>query len=280
MGETNNVLKIDIVSVIGSKNPKLLKVIPKFVIRWVEKLIHQNEINDILERFGHLEGVDFASATLKHLRVNYQVHGLEKIDPNRRYIIVSNHPLGGLDGIILMEIFGGIFNKDVKFVVNDLLMLIDPLKPIFVPVNKYGRQSVDIARQIHEAYSSNCQILYFPAGLCSRLIDGKIEDLEWKKSFLSQAIKYERDIIPLFFEGKNSRFFYMIANLRKFFGVKFNFELVLLPHEMFRQKRGKFEIFAGDPIPFEKFSKEGSVAYWTNYVREKVYSLKPKLWNR
>jgi len=275
MSEINNVLKVDVGSVIVSKNPKLLKIIPKFIIGWIEKLIHQNELNEMLERYGHFKGVDFASASLKHMNVSYTVQGLKNIDTSRRYIIASNHPLGGLDGIILLEIFGRIFNKDIKLVVNDLLMFLEPLKPAFVPVNKYGRQSVEIANQIHDAYNSNYQILNFPAGLCSRLIDGKIVDLEWKKNFISQAIKFERDIIPVFFQGRNSRFFYRIANLRKALGIKFNFELILLPHEMFRQKRGKFEIFIGDPISFEKFSHEGNVAYWTNYVREKVYSLKP-----
>jgi len=275
MSEINNVLKVDVGSVIGSKNPKLLRIIPKFIIGWVEKLIHQRELNEMLEKYGHFKGVDFASASLKHMNVSYTVQGLKNIDTSRRYIIASNHPLGGLDGIILLEIFGRIFNKDIKLVVNDLLMFLEPLKPAFVPVNKYGRQSVEIANQIHEAYNSSSQILNFPAGLCSRLIDGKIIDLEWKKNFISQAVKFERDIIPVFFQGKNSKFFYRIANLRKAMGIKFNFELILLPHEMFRQKRGKFEIFIGDPISFEKFSHEANVAYWTNYVREKVYSLKP-----
>lgn len=280
MGGNNNILKIDVGSVLGSKNPKLLKIIPGFIIRWIEKLIHQDELNYILENYGHLKGVDFASASLKHLRASYRVHGLEKIDKNRRYIIVSNHPLGGLDGIILMEVFGNAFDKKIKFVVNDLLMFVEPLQPIFVPVNKYGRQSEEIANKIHEAYTSDCQIINFPAGLCSRLINGKITDLEWKKSFLNQALKYERDIIPVFFEGKNSGFFYRFANLRKALGIKFNYELILLPHEMFRQKRGKFEIFVGDPIPFEKISKEDTPATWTERIRENVYSLKPKLWNR
>ncbi|MEN6618278.1 MAG: 1-acyl-sn-glycerol-3-phosphate acyltransferase [Rikenellaceae bacterium] len=274
MSETNNVQKINLSSVLRSKNPKLLKLIPKFIIRWVEKLIHQDELNEILEKHGHLKGVDFASASLKHLRVSYQVHGLEKTDPGRRYIIASNHPLGGLDGIVLVEIFGMFFDKNVKFVVNDLLMSVDPMRPVFVPVNKYGRQSIDNAKLIHDAYSSDCQILYFPAGLCSRLIDGKVEDLEWKKSFFTQAIKYERDIIPVYFSGKNSNLFYRIANLRKSLGIKFNFELILLPREMFRQKKMKFDVFVGDAIPFEKFSKEKNAAYWINYVREKVYSLK------
>lgn len=275
MSKTNNILKIDVGSVLGSKNPKLLKIIPKFLLRWIEKLIHQNELNYILENFGHLKGVDFASASLKYMKTSYQVHGLDKLDKNRRYIIASNHPLGGLDGIILMDVFGNAFDKKIRFVVNDLLMFVEPLRPIFVPVNKYGRQSNEIANQIHEAYGSDNQIINFPAGLCSRMVNGKITDLDWKKNFLNQALKYERDILPVYFDGRNSRFFYRFANLRKAIGIKFNFELILLPHEMFRQKKGKFEIYVGNAIPFEKLSHEGSPSFWTNYVREQVYSLKP-----
>ncbi len=275
MSETNNIRLIDLSSVLRSKSPKLLKIIPKFVIRWAEKLIHQDELNEILTKHGHHKGVDFATASLKHLKASYDIHGIEKTDRNRRYVIVSNHPLGGLDGIILLEAFGKYFENKVKFLVNDLLMNVDPLRPVFIPVNKYGRQSVDNAVLIHDAYSSDCQILNFPAGLCSRLNNGVIEDLEWKKNFLSQAVKYGRDIIPVYFSGRNSNLFYRLANLRKAIGIKFNFELILLPHEMFRQKKMKFDVFVGDAIPFGKFTSEHNTAFWTNYVREKVYSLKP-----
>lgn len=275
MNETNNIRLIDLNSVLRSKNPNLLTIIPKFVIRWAEKLIHQDELNEILTKHGHHMGVDFATASLKHLQVNYEVHGIEKTDPNKRYVIVSNHPLGGLDGIILLEAFGNFFEKNIKLLVNDLLMNVDPLRPVFIPVNKYGRQNVDNAVLIHDAFSSDCQILNFPAGACSRLNKGVIRDLEWKKTFINQAIKYGRDIIPVYFSGRNSNQFYRIAKLRKALGLKFNFEVILLPHEMFKQKKMKFDVFVGDAIPFGKFTNEHNIAFWANYVKEKAYSLKP-----
>jgi 1-acyl-sn-glycerol-3-phosphate acyltransferase len=280
MESDNKILKVDVAKVLESKNPKLLKIIPKFIINWLSKLIHQKEINAILEKYSDLKGVDFASSVVRYMGADYDVDGADKIDTAKKYIIVSNHPLGGLDGIILMELFGNLFNKKIKFVVNDLLMYIEPLKPIFVPVNKYGRQNTSIANQIHEAYESNNQILNFPAGLCSRLVKGEIVDLAWQKNFIAQAVKYNRDIIPVYFHGKNSGLFYRIANFRKFLGVKFNYELVLLPHEMFRQKKGRFRVIIGNPISLDSFSSEDSLSKRSEKVREAVYSLKPKKWNR
>ncbi|MCK9305239.1 MAG: 1-acyl-sn-glycerol-3-phosphate acyltransferase [Bacteroidales bacterium] len=280
MESQDKVMKVDVEKVLASKNPKLLKIIPKFIIRWLAKLICQREINTILERYSHLKGVNFASSVVEYMGAGYTVEGIEKIDKSKRYIIVSNHPLGGLDGIVLMDLFGKFFDKKIKFVVNDLLMYLEPLKPIFVPVNKYGRQNADIAAQIHSAYESDNQILNFPAGLCSRLVGGEIVDLKWQKNFVSQAIRYNREIIPVYFDGKNSGFFYRIANLRKFLGIKFNYELILLPKEMFRQKKGKFRVIVGNPVDVKTMSAETTPAEICTEIREAVYSLKPKRWNR
>jgi len=268
-------LRVDVKSVIKSKNPGLLKFIPGFMIRWVEKLICQDDINDILEKHGHLLGVDFATASVGYLEATYKIEGIEKLVPGKRYIIVSNHPLGGFDGIILMDILGNHFDKKIRFVVNDLLTAIEPLRPIFVPVNKFGRQSADIAAKIQQEYKSDNQIITFPAGLCSRLINKQITDLEWKKGVINQAVKYERDIVPVYFNGKNSMFFYRFANFRKWLGLKFNFELILLPREMFKQRGGKFEVYVGDPIPWTEIAQNGTPATWTEKIRKIVYSLKP-----
>lgn len=271
-------MKIDVRKVIGDKNPGLLKVIPKFVINWLSRLVHQEEINSLLEESGHLKGAEFASASLKKFNITYDTHGIQNLDKERRYIIVSNHPMGGLDGIVMIELFGKLFPQ-VKFVVNDLLYHIEPLKPVFIPVNKYGRQSTGTARMIQESYESDAQILYFPAGLCSRSINGKIEDLEWKKSYITQAINYKRDILPVYFEGRNSGLFYRLANIRKKLGIKFNYETILLPREMFKKKNSKFDIYIGEPVSWKNLSNEKSVAEWNKTIRERVYSLKKQLWN-
>ncbi|HRT33238.1 MAG TPA: 1-acyl-sn-glycerol-3-phosphate acyltransferase [Bacteroidales bacterium] len=273
-------LRVDVRSVIKSKNPDLLRYIPGFIINWVERLICQDEINNILDKYGNLKGVPFATATLRELNATYSVSGIDKIANKGRYIIVSNHPLGGFDGIILMDIFGNYFDNKIRFVVNDLLSAVEPLKPIFLPVNKFGKQSVEIAEKIHQEYASDNQIITFPAGLCSRLINGRIIDLEWKKSFVNQAIKYKRDIIPIYFDGKNSNFFYRFANIRKKLGIKFNYELILLPREMFKQRGGKFNIYIGDPIHCEELAHNGTPAEWTAKIRKTVYSLKPLKWNQ
>ncbi|MFA5325397.1 MAG: 1-acyl-sn-glycerol-3-phosphate acyltransferase [Bacteroidales bacterium] len=266
----NKPMYIDVEKVIFSKSPYWAKHSPRFLINYLKKIIHQNEINELLSKYYGTQGVEFATNVLKYLNVNYNVHNTIKFNSDRRYIFVSNHPLGGFDGIVLLSYIGSIFPK-LKFVVNDLLMHIEPLKPLFVPVNKLGKMNQEYVKQIKETYSSDSQILYFPAGLCSRLIKGKIQDLEWKKSFLKNAIKYDRDIIPIFFSGHNSKFFYRLAKLRKFLGIKFNIEMMYLPNEMFKQKNSTFDIYFGNPIPVSTFTKEHSIEEWIHYIRDKAY---------
>ena len=269
----NKSMRIDIGEVIAAKSPKLKRYTPSFLINLVKRIIHQDEINEILDNYGHLQGVEFASAALKHLEITYTVHGIEQADMKKRYIIASNHPMGGLDGAIITELFGTIFGN-VKFVVNDLLYFIEPLKPVFLPVNKYGRQSQNSAKMIEKSYNSDDQILYFPAGLCSRLIRKKITDIEWRKSYITQAMKYNRDILPLFFDGTNSKFFYRFAKLRSALRIKFSLETALLPHEMFKKRRSHFDIYIGEPISCEDLKNGKSVAEWNKIIREQVYRLK------
>ncbi len=268
-------LKVDIDAVLASKSKRLAKYIPKFVLNWLKRTIHQDELNQILLYSNGATGVAFADKVLQWLNVQSNVKftpGVE-LDPGKKYIFVSNHPLGGLDGLTLISYFGKMFT-DVKFVVNDLLMHVYPLQPLFVPVNKHGRMGKGYGQAIHDAYSSPAQILYFPAGLCSRLIDGEITDLEWKKNFLKQAKRYNRDIVPVYFEGRNSNFFYRLAKIRKFLGIKFNIEMIFLPDEMFRQKNSIFEVRIGAPIPVESIDSSRSLEQWCSLIREKCYQLK------
>ena len=271
----SNSLRVDIGEVIAAKSPKLKKYTPNFLINLVKKIIHQDEINEVLANYGHLSGVDFAAAFLEHMGITYTIHGLEHLDRDQRYIIASNHPMGGLDGTIIIKLFGEIF-PSVKFVVNDLLYFIEPLRPIFLPINKYGKQSQNSAKMIDESYRSDDQILYFPAGLCSRLIRRKITDIEWRKSYITQAIKYNRDILPLFFDGENSKFFYRFARLRNALGIKLSIETALLPHEMFKKRGSHFNIYIGDAIPCEQLRGSKSAKEWNKIIRDQVYNLKER----
>ena len=276
MESQNKDLKLDISAVIASKNERLAKCAPKFLIRWMKKIIHQDELNQILEYSNGAIDVEFADKVLEWLNVksNVKFTDRESLDPNKRYIFVSNHPLGGLDGLTLISLFGKTAGK-IKFVVNDILMNIIPMRNIFVPVNKHGRMGKDYGQMIHNAYASDSHILYFPAGLCSRLIDGEITDLEWKKNFIKQARKYNRDIVPIYFGGQNSKFFYRLAKIRKALGIKFNIEMIFLPDEMFKQKNSIFDVTIGKPIPVDSIDSSKTLDEWCLEIRNKCYGLKP-----
>lgn len=272
MDSENNILSVDIEKVIRGKSQKLADRLPRFVLNYIKKTIHQDEINRLLLENREYTGVEFASHILKDLDVSYRVHFSGKRPaPDGRYIFVSNHPLGGLDGMILISYIGSSFG-DVKFIVNDLLMYIRPLAPVFVPVNKYGRMRHDNTRMFQETFDSDSQILYFPAGLCSRLIKGKVTDLDWKKTFVTKAIESRRDIIPMFFSGENSRRFYRLANLRKKLGIKVNIETFLLPDEMFRKKGSAFDLYIGEPIPYTALTGEHTHKEWCDIIRQTSYA--------
>ena len=277
MESQNKDLKLDINAIIASKSERLAKCAPKFLIRWMKKVIHQDELNQILQYSNGTIDVEFADKVLQWLNVKSNVKFIdrESLDPSRKYIFVSNHPLGGLDGLTLISLFGKTFGK-IKFVVNDILMNIIPLRNIFVPVNKHGRMGKDYGQMIHEAYASDAQMLYFPAGLCSRLIKGEITDLEWKKNFIKQARKYDRDIVPIYFSGRNSMFFYRLAKIRKILGIKFNIEMIFLPDEMFKQKNSIFDVIIGKPIPISSIDNTKNLQQWCEEIRRKCYELKPK----
>jgi len=270
--EKSSVPLVNVRAVIRAKSPTLERYLPSFVIRYLERILHQDEINEIITLYGHLSGVPVAVASLEYLRVNSQPIGLENVPTDGRYVFVSNHPLGGLDGLVLIKTLGQHFS-DIKFIVNDLLLNLTPLESVFVPVNKHGRQSAAYAQRIIDTYNSDAQILYFPAGLCSRKIKGQVTDLPWKRNVLQKAIKHQRDIVPVFFSGVNSNFFYRLANIRKRLGIKFNIEMLYLSDEAFRQKGNNFTLYFGRPIPYTRFTAEKSLDAWLQDVRQEVYAL-------
>jgi putative hemolysin len=209
------------------------------------------------------------------MEVTYQVEGLENLSLDGHYLFASNHPLGGLDGMILIHTLGQKYPV-VKFPVNDLLMYIKQLHPVFIPVNKHGAQTMDYAKQLDEAYNSQAQILYFPAGLCSRKQHGVIQDLDWKKSFISKAIKHQRDVVPVYFSGRNSNFFYNLAKIRAFLGIKANIEMLYLVDEMFKQKGKNISVKIGKPISYQTFDKSRTPQLWASWLKARVYEMGAK----
>jgi len=274
MAGTEQTIKlIDVREVIRKKNPVLAKMLPMFVISFIKRLIHEDEVNRIIYDYRESYGLDFVRSILDDMKVSYSMDGLERIPTGGRYIFASNHPLGGFDGLVLMDAIGTTF-PEIRFIVNDLLLNIKNFDPVFIPVNKHGRQSTEYARLIDETYASNAQVLYFPAGLCSRKIKGIIADLKWNKSFIQKAVQYHRDVIPVYFEGRNSSFFYNVANLRKKLRIKANLEMTFLVDEFFKQKGQHLLLKFGTPIAYTVFEKSKNFNEWAEIVREKVYSMR------
>ncbi|TDS17226.1 1-acyl-sn-glycerol-3-phosphate acyltransferase [Sphingobacterium paludis] len=273
--EEENVKFIQVREVIHKKSPKLAKWIPKLLISYLERVIHEEEINYIMTKFRDQFGLDFVDDLIEELGVNVVLEGMENIPTDDHVIFASNHPLGGLDGIAIMHAIGR-YRRDVKFLVNDILMNIRNLEPLFIPVNKVGNQAKSGIMAIDQAYASENALLIFPAGLVSRKIDGRIADLEWKKSFISKSKKYKRDVIPVYIDGRNSNFFYNLARLRQKFGIKANLEMLYLPDEMFSQRNQQVIIRFGERIPYSHFDSSKSERDWANEVRNIVYGMADK----
>ena len=272
--EMEKPIKIDIRKVIMNKAPKYGRFIPGFVYRKLARIIRQNELNKIMSDNAGKHGCDFAEGTLQTLGVKVTVHGMENIPTSGRFVFASNHPLGGLDGIALLATLGKRFDGNVKCIANDLLMAIAPLRNVFLPINKHGAQSRESARAIDAAYASDCQMIMFPAGLCSRRNDkGEIRDLEWQKSFITKSIESQRDIIPVFFDGLNSKFFYKFAEIRRKIGLKLNIEMVRLPAEMVNGAGKTLNIYIGKPISYSSLDNSKTPKEWASEIRNRVYSM-------
>ena len=273
MENNERVKPIYIEQVFKNKNPRVARMIPGFVYSFLKRLIHQDGINEFIEKYGDRKGLDFADGMMEYLRVTYDVRGEENLPPPEgRYIFASNHPLGGPDGVILISFLGKCY-PDLKFPVNDLLLNLKNLNNIFLPVNKHGAMAREAAAAIEEAYASSCQMIMFPAGLCSRKIKGKICDLTWQKSFVTKAVQYQRDIVPIFFSGKNSDFFYNLANFRKRIHLKANLEMLWLPDETFKKIGQHFTLYIGKPIPWQSLDKSRKPLEWAAEIKRQVYEL-------
>lgn len=264
--------QFDIEKILFDKAPGIAKYIPKFLIRYLLKIGHEKSANEIIRDYGHLQGFDFSKAMIEKFNINLQTEGLDNLPDSGKFIFVSNHPLGGFDGHILMYLVGKKYGA-YKFLVNDILMALKNLRCVFIPVNKHGRQGTELAKQIDEAYHSDVQMMTFPAGLVSRKINGQVVDLPWQKNFIMKAKQHQRNVIPIHMSGGNTEFFYRLGNIRKKLGIKANIEMLYLIDETFKQQNKKFTVKFGEPIPWETFDTSKRPVEWAKWVKEKVYKL-------
>lgn len=272
----NELLRIDLGAVVRAKLGKRARFVPRALVRWMERTICADRLNALLEHNYPKTGAEFCRGVLKDLNVKIHVRGSENLPPvsQRRVVIACNHPLGGLDGMALIEYFTRYFGGEVHFVVNDILMAVKPLSDVFVPVNKHGAQSREASKRIDEVFAGDDPVLVFPAGLCSRLgDDGCVRDLEWHKMFVNRAVTSQRDVIPVHFSGENSRFFYKFARRRKRLGLKLNIEMIYLPREVFRSEGKTFTVTIGKPVSWQTLGAPRQAAEKAAQLRTAVYAL-------
>lgn len=263
---------IDLDKVIKSKSERLHRWLPKFVVRWVGRLLHVDEINCLIYKYRDKFGPEFAQSILSELNVEIEIVNPQNMPTSTNPMVVGNHPLGGVDGMALIAEIGRT-RTDILFPVNDILLYLPGLRQCFVPVNKFGKNTENV-KALEEAFSGQNTLLYFPAGLCSRKKKGVIRDLEWKRTFVKKSVRYTRDITPVYVDAQNSKRFYRWANIRKGLHIGFNFEQLLLPSEMFRMRNSKIRLVFGPTIPNTTFDKTFKPEQWAAKVREYVYSLK------
>lgn len=272
---SDDIIRIDIPKVIKAKAPNTK--VPKFLVNYVKRIVHQDEINEFFENHPGLTDFEFLEAVLDYFNVSWSVEGLENLPQDgRKYIFASNHPLGGMDGMVIALILGRHYHGKLRVLINDLLMNLHPLRGIFVPVNKTGAQSKKNVRVVDEAYESENHVMTFPAGACSRKQKGGvIADWEWKKNFISKSVQHQRDIVPLYFVGQNSKFYYNLSRIRIALGIKFNIELFYLADEMFKQRNNHFTLRIGKPIPWQTFEdKSRKPIEWAQWVKEQSYAMR------
>ena len=266
---------IDLDKILKSKMGSKAKWVPRPLVWWLKRIIHQDEVNKYLWESRHLTGTEWLEECVRYLDATLDIVGTENLPPKddgRLYTFVSNHPLGGEDGVALGAIIGRHYDGHFRYLVNDLLMNLPGLAPVCIPINKTGKQGRDFPKMVEAGFQSDNHMLMFPAGLCSRRHHGKVEDIAWKKTFISKSIEYQRDVVPIHFSGENSSFFYRLANFSDRF-LPFNLAMLFLVDEMYKNTHKTFRVVFGKPIPWQTFDKSKTPAEWAQYVKEQVYKL-------
>jgi putative hemolysin len=252
------------------------RYVPRVAVSYLKHIIHQDWINKFLIESKELEGSAWLKACLDYLDIKLRIVGKENLpasNDGKLYTFVSNHPLGGIDGVAVGALIGEHYNDNFKYLVNDLLMNLPGLAPLCVGINKTGKNSRSFPHLVDATFKAPQHIVMFPAGLCSRKIKGKIKDIPWKSTFIKKSIETNRDIVPIHFDGRNSNFFYNLANICKWLHIKFNIAQIYLADEMYKNRHSTFTITIGKPISVETFDSSKKTGEWAQWVYDRVYSL-------
>ncbi|MBR6121292.1 MAG: glycerol acyltransferase [Prevotella sp.] len=274
--ETITEKTVDIEKILRGKLGSKARWVPGLLVNWLKHIIHEDTVNKFLWESRELKGTPWLEACLVHLQTTLEVEGLENLPPKddgKRYTFVSNHPMGGIDGVALGSIIGKQYDDHFRYLVNDLLMNLPGLAPLCIPINKTGHQARSFPEMVETGFKSEYHMLMFPAGLCSRRRDGEIRDLPWKKTFITKSVENQRDVVPIHFGGRNSDFFYRLSNICDRYVKKVNIAMLFLVDEMYKNTGNTFHVKIGKPIPWQTFDKSKTPMEWAEFVKEQVYKL-------
>lgn len=266
---------IDIEQILRGKMGAKAKFVPRFLVNWLKRIVHEDEVNRFLWESRHLTGTEWLEECVRYLDMTLELEGVENLptkDDGRLYTFVSNHPLGGADGVALGSIIGRHYDSRFRYLVNDLLMNLPGLAPLSIPINKTGKQSRNFPAMVEAGFQSDNHMLMYPAGICSRKINGEIHDVPWTKTFITKSVQYQRDVVPIHFSGQNSNFFYRLANFSDKH-LKFNLAMLFLVDEMYKNVHKTFKVTFGKPIPWQTFDKSKTPLEWAKFVEDRVYQL-------
>ena len=266
---------VDIDSILKAKMGGKAKFVPRPLVSWLKRIVHQDEVNRFLWESRGVVGTEWLEECVRYLDATLDIVGAENLPPKddgRLYTFVSNHPLGGEDGVALGAIIGRHYDGRFRYLVNDLLMNLPGLAPVSIPINKTGKQGRDFPKMFEAGFQSDNHMLMFPAGLCSRRKNGVVRDIDWKKTFIAKSVEYKRDVVPIHFGGQNSNFFYRLANFSDRF-LPFNFAMLFLVDEMYKNVHKTFRVAIGKPIPWQTFDKSRKPNEWAQWVKDLVYEL-------
>ena len=261
---------LDLNEILG---PKMSAKLPGFVKRFFARRLHIKQINDCIMKAEHYAGAGFFDEALDYVGITYKVRGEENIDLSKKYLFACNHPLGGPEALIIGSIFSRIYGDGFMVPSNQILYNMKPLQEFFVPVSVGGRQGREIAERIAGMFESDRQVLVFPAGLCAKSIKGVVTEMPWKKMFISQARKYQRDVVPVHISGHNSKWYFFLSWLSRTLKLKFNLGMIYLVDELFKQRGNEFIITFGKPIEYDRFDKTKTDLQWADEVKNIVKNL-------
>lgn len=259
---------LDLNEILG---PKMSRKLPGFVKRFLGRKLHIKDINECIMKAEHYQGAGFFDEALDYIGITYRTRGTENIDLSKKYIFVCNHPLGGPEALIIGSIFKKIYGDGFIVPSNQILYNMKPLQEFFVPVSiTPGKQKKSIGEAFAQMFESGRQVLVFPAGACAKQIKGKVREMPWKKMFVSQARKYERDVVPVHISGHNSQWYFFLSWLSRTLGLKFNIGMLYLVDELFNQAGKEFVITFGKPVPYTTFDKSKTDLQWADHIKNMV----------